>query len=345
MTAEPPLTRSPEGRFGWLELLATILVVSLLLGLLLPAVGPSHRRPRRVHDVRVDISRLEDAIMQFKVTFGVEPPSRVVLHAEEPGWDADQRSKGLIRQLWPKFDFTNCGSLKNVSPKGITLNGSECLVFFLGGFPDPVTGEFRGFANDAAHPFSESTAKRVGPFFDFKGLYHPAEKQWVGRLQDRDGDGFPEYLDPFATHSPYLYASSYSGQGYRIDDLGGAMQDVYRNADGVAHKPKGIQIISAGADGKFGSGGVFDPQSANETLSSDRKVERDNVTNFSTGTLGDVPEPRTGMWVGLGGGNLILFILVAVVFKLRSKTLLLLAVTQIIVTGCLVLPMIVINGR
>src|SRR5690349_10230211 len=154
-----------------LELVISLSIVFLLLALLLPVIGPTHRRLHRVAEVRMDISTLEDAITKFKVTYGVEPPSGIVLHANQAGWDRDRQSKGLIRQLWPKFDFATCGGLKNVPPDGITLNGAECLVFFLGGLPRPDSGERNGFAKNPTRPFSATETSREGPFFEFKGGY------------------------------------------------------------------------------------------------------------------------------------------------------------------------------
>lgn len=327
-------------RLGWGDVFVSGLIIALLLGLLLPALFSTHGRQPPSARIRWEISILEDAIMQFTVTYGVEPPSGIVLHADQASWDRDRRSQMLIRQLWPKFDFANCGGLQNVPPDGITLTGAECLVFFLGGMVHPTTGEFHGFAKHSAHPFANDVTSRAGPFFEFIGAYQPETKRWVGRLIDQDQDGFPEYLDPLPQQTqPYLYASNYSGGGYRAEDLGGAMQDVYRGNDGVAYKPKGLQIISAGADGKFGRGGVLDPENADAVLSADRAVERDNVTNFIASTLCQISEPRTLiLWI-VGIANLLVFILVAGTYKLRGIAMLMLTIVQLLLTG-LVVPAI-----
>ena len=279
--------------------------------------------------------------MQFKVTYGVEPPSGIVLHADQASWDRDRRNKGTIRQIWPRFDFTNCGGLKDVPQSGITLTGAECLVFFLGGVSHPTSGELIGFAKDQAHPFSSDVINREGPYFEFKGKYQPGVKRWTLRLTDQDHDGFPEYLDPLpGQRQPYLYASSYGGQGYRIEDLGGAMQDVYRDANGAAHKSKGLQIISAGADGKYGQGGLFDLEHAEEILQSDRAAERDNFTNFMPVTLCYVSELQSGKLITVGIANLVSFLLVVGIGKPRWPGALLLIVLQVFATGLVVLPMI-----
>lgn len=325
MTAQPSPFDTKRDKSGWRELAAVVAIILLIL-LLLPLLLPA-RGPRRIPEVQLDISNFEQAIAMFKVTYGVEPPSGIVLHADQAGWEQDRRSSGLIRQLWPKFDFAICGGMENVPPDGITLNGAECLVFFLGGIKHPDNGEMNGFSRNPIQPFSTAERGREGPFFEFKGKYAPQERRWIGRLVDQDRDGFPEYLDPLpAQTKPILYASSYSGKGYRVEDLGGAMRDVYRDRDGVAFKPNGLQLISPGADGIYGIGGLFDPEHANAVLSSGRIVERDNVTNFMAGTLGEIPDPRTVTLVMVGSVNLVFVILVAVACKRQSQRLLLLLV-------------------
>lgn len=301
-----------------------------------------HRpHPRRTTEVRVEIWSLEDALVMFKVTYGVEPPSGVVLYPDQEGWDRDRRNKGLIRQLWLKFDFTNCGGLKNVPSTRVTLSGAESLVFFLGGVAHPDSGQLIGFARDPVHPFAKDATDRDGPFFEFKGSYDRSTNRWIGRLIDQDHDGFPEYLDSFSgATQPYLYVSSYGGKGYRVEDLGGAMKDVYRDASGAAIKPKGIQIISAGKDGKYGSGGLFEVATLNEMLVSGRLAERDNLTNFSPGTL--VSDSESNVWPFVIAGFInVGFLLLAIYFgKPHWSSLVLLVLIQFYVTTALLIPLI-----
>ena len=127
--------------FTLLELMVVVVIIALLIGLLLPAVN-SVRRTARDAEVRSDIASLEDAVAKFKLTFGSEPPSELYLYASAASWEAmpvSRRHKGLIKQLWPQFEFTNCGGLSNGTsfpnipgnPSGpLVLSGSECLSFF-----------------------------------------------------------------------------------------------------------------------------------------------------------------------------------------------------------------------
>jgi type II secretory pathway pseudopilin PulG len=337
--------------------MVVIVIVSILIGLLLPALFGARRRVQ-VAQVKAEITRLESAIAAFKARFGVEPPSSITFW--ERSSETNARNRGIIRRIWPQFDFTsnvsgfgNFGNVYDFDYDGtvgeantsVTLNGAECLVFFLGGIWDPNNGAFIGFSKNPTNPFT-TDENREGPFFDFQGnygnppVYPPViggnaynASNWTGRLRDSNNNRFAEYLDPFSGQtSPYLYLSSYESRGYittvptppaqtdpiRSGDLPAAMMfDAYRQTPnrltvsppvlGVPHKANSFQIISPGADGKYGAGGYFDAKKADQILIiedvngnnvidpgedingngrlDDRREEWDNITNFHGGAL------------------------------------------------------------
>lgn len=323
--------------FTLLELMVVVVIIALLIGLLLPAVN-SVRRTARDAEVRSDIAALEDAIAKFKITFGTEPPSRITLYATAADWEGTglpavqasehRRYKGLIKQLWPQFDFGTCGGLcpsgsfpapwssMMPPPTQLDLSGSECLVFFLGGMVSSTGGGFTGFSKDPQYPFSAGT-NREGPFVEFKGalkvplaaLPAAGNTNWNGRLTDLDNDWLPEYRDTLPQQtSPYLYFNGTNG--YRTD-FGTPGTPPWHNTDNYVptvptmsidnayysnssftpitapamhtpHKARGIQIISPGADGLYGDGGLFNPASTSTLNTGDR----DNLTNFHSGRLG-----------------------------------------------------------
>ena len=102
-------TSQNRGGFTLLELMIVVVIISILIGLLVPAVV-GVRRLARDAELRKEISDLEQAITQFKLAFNVEPPSQTTLYASAAAWDATpagKRNKGLIKQMWPRFDFSN----------------------------------------------------------------------------------------------------------------------------------------------------------------------------------------------------------------------------------------------
>jgi len=306
--------------FTLIELMIVIVIIAILVGLLLPAVSSARLRVRQTQ-VRTEISQLENAVGAFKNRFGIEPPSQITLYeTATTGWSTDPNSRSLIRQMWPQFNFDLAHDLDGdgTSNGPFTLTQGECLVFFLGGMPNPsvmngaTVFSVSGFSKNPANPFTRG-GTREGPFFEFQS----------SRFSDLGMVGFPEYKDSFPGQSnPYLYFSSYDGSGYREYLTGVVPYDfaptvtnppvpilAYRQGAAMPaatpFKSKSFQIISPGQDFKYGVGGPYAPGtpdplpgwtantttvlgwagSAVSVATTDRDVERDNITNFSNGVL------------------------------------------------------------
>jgi prepilin-type N-terminal cleavage/methylation domain-containing protein len=343
--------------FTLLELLIAISIIAVMATLIL-TVASSASRTAHNAQVSADILSLSAGISAFKQRFGVEPPSSITLYEQASGWTNSSdpnaaRSMSLIRQIWPQFDFTYANETSNAidingngtTNDSITISGSECLVFFLFGMPtlnSPTAtgGAPMGFSQNPVDPFNRSGGNRLS-FGEFDKtrliLYTPS-----GGTQHT----MNAYLDPLSGQTqPYLYLSSYGGQGYNISELvgstpstsnapGGTFIDVYRQGQqgywspttasaslpatapypspyqpesgqtistspntspSPALNPNSYQIISPGGDRLYGVGGEYESASANALLviypasgttsPVDRTGERDNITNFSPGTL------------------------------------------------------------
>lgn len=225
--------RRLRGGFTLVELMVVVVIIAILIGLVLPAIIGVRQRAREA-EVKNDIAKLEQAITAFKVEFGIEPPSQITLFAASADWNNPMlanstRSMNLIRQIWPRFDFSDCGGASNgmtftvpggATPTRLDLNGAECLVFFLGGMIDQQSGAFTGFAKDPANPFTPraTITNRQGPFFEFVGALRippsatAGDGNWSGRLTDKDADWLPEYRDTLPQQTmPYVYFSAASG--------------------------------------------------------------------------------------------------------------------------------------
>ena len=292
--------------FTLIEILVVITIIGILTAFLLPALS-GVRRTARIAQVRTEITSLEGAIENFKLRFGIQPPSAVVLHERATGWSekdaATVRSKGLIRQIWPQFDFeytahpmnqidiNNDGVIATVTSP-ISVSQGECLVFFLGGMPTGTSASdfaVTGFSQSPTAPFREGGRR--------DSLY-----EFSHRFSDVNSNGMPEYLDPLPSQSkPYLYVSSYDGASYRESELAApGLEFWYRQgaaATSQAWRPKTYQIVSPGFDRAYGKGGPFLPKGSSRLPSwtttasvvvteAERDSERDNITNFYSGTLG-----------------------------------------------------------
>ncbi len=296
----PASARRASAAFTLLELLIAIAIIGILASLILTVAGSANIKAKNTQ-VAVDIQDLEKGIAAFKQKFGVEPPSRITLYEQAAGWNGDPRSMGIIRQIWPQFDFnyTNSPTPGAIDINGdgnttetINLRGAECLVFFLGGVPAMITaqtpanqgGQPLGFSQNPADPFNRNGSNR-DRFTELS----------AGRLLVQSGQAnrMNSYVDTLpGQQQPYLYLSSYNGQGYDVtNELVPPFQgfaDVYRTgatSSAPPWNPNSYQIISPGGDQAYGLGGEYEQGDSKGLLIGNRSGERDNITNFSSGVL------------------------------------------------------------
>ncbi len=303
--ASPDL--SARTAFSLVELLIVLVILAILIGLLFPVLGGIIVNRAKV-EVRTDMMKIKDSITQFKVIYGIDPPSNITLYPPGTVW-ADARSVGLIQQMWPQFDFSQSGGMSAEAfpggpsnPQPLELNGSECLVFFLGGIPDVTnnggtltgSGALSGFSKNPRLPFSLG-GNREGPFYEFgtSGV-DISNGQFTGRLIDSyPSNKAPELLDTLDGQTlPLVYFSSYDGEGYRADENATAPQllqvPYFQDANGnTPYNKSTFQIVSAGFDFGFGVGGEFKPENASTLFTGNRKLEADNLTNFHDGQLNE----------------------------------------------------------
>jgi len=322
-----PQTRPGTRRgFTLIELLIVIAIIGIILSLVAAAVIQALKSGRRTQN-RAEISQVDVGIETFKHKFGMYPPSRIRLCEKlfyydlainpttgQPNNQLDTDSVQFITQMFPHIDMNawNAPSLgvgidwngNGVidppgaapwvpgmdCPGGITLEGDQCLVFFLGGIPvlpgGGASAQCLGFSTNPRNPASPTT-DRIPPFeFDSKRL---VLLRFAGNPYNRYfsyGDNYctTDGAGTLLSGAPYAYFSSYKNpNGYNRYASFQLLQPVYP-APGIALafgasdcstlglaggayfesastigtkylKPNSFQIISAGADGFFGLGG------------------------------------------------------------------------------------------
>jgi prepilin-type N-terminal cleavage/methylation domain-containing protein len=333
--------------FTLVELMIVVVIGALLASMLIASVIRALLKGKETRN-RVDITQLEVALEQFKQRFGAYPPSRIKLCEKYFYYDLtanqlDIDSVAFLTKMFPRIDMSIWNSsIPGVgidwngngfidgtfpgfvpgedAPGAITLEGDQCLVFFLGGIPQTSTvPDCLGFAADPKNPANPLATDRIGPFYEFQG-----SRLVALRLSGNAFNTYYSYVDTFSSTNgqgqlvagaPYAYFSSYkSRNGYNryapltqpvypisnalpfsasdcnIGGLGvvsGAyFQSTSPGAGNQYFKPTSFQIVSAGFDNTFGpGGGPWTPQTAS-SFYPQNSSGYDDQANFTSGMLG-----------------------------------------------------------
>jgi prepilin-type N-terminal cleavage/methylation domain-containing protein len=280
--------------FTLIELLVVIAIIAILAGLILAAVMVFLNKGPQVQN-RNDILQLSAALQAFKSKYGAYPPSQIKLCSNYARYGAtplDQQSLAFLTAIWPNMgEFkginwaSRTGANKPVfgniaNPKTDTLEGDQCLVFFVAG-PPAVAGQasagMLGFSTNPLNPVDPSTDRIK--FFDFD----------VNRLFNRQAGAtaskFPSYYDVYRKQ-PFIYFSSNKrpdGYDPTPNSLGVRPYQMTNAPPLKFYMPTSFQLISAGADGVFGPGGLWTEASAG-AIPVPGKAD---VTNFHEGFMGN----------------------------------------------------------
>ena len=314
MRAPALTTRSSSATrsgFTLIELLVVIAIIAILSALSAAAVQKVRRVGQRVAVVD-DLNKLDMSCSKFKTDFGTNVPQRFRFPSTVPdpsiaaptaaqiqeaegyrflrgmfrGWPANTTAGVAIPDIFfnPLRDGTFLPADK---VNGQLIDGSQCLVFFLGG-PRGL-----GFTNNGPNDPGTNTSKK-GPYFEFA----------AGRI-DIDAtpravaaDGFAYrygFKDTYGT--PYAFFSAGSSEVYSttawvgptILNVGatGSLSPFQTTTIGSVPakfvNPGRIQIISAGYDRKYGAGGYWVPGTG--TYIVDLNQGGDDIGNFNNGIV------------------------------------------------------------
>ncbi len=256
--------------FTLVELLVVIVIIAILAALLVPAVTGAISSAKEAR-MSLELSNLAKAIERYRVDNQAYPPDFSALTIDEDSLQIKNHMASLKRlRDWKLDSQTGSGTFNGLDP-------AEALVFWL-----------RGFSSDPKRPITGAGDRE--PLYDFD----------QSRLSDADNDGYLEYYPKDSPGQPYVYFNSSTyAQAYaatnQLDKLGekdAVKQNTYvrpyvRVTPPTTQEhfvdPEKFQIICAGLDQEFGTGGGVYPDGIGYT-----QADEDNLTSFSDGkTLED----------------------------------------------------------
>ncbi len=256
-----PRSSRPRQAFTMIELLVVLAIILALLGILLPAVMQVKVRVDEA-GVVAHIKQLDGACEAFKQKYGDHPPSMILLKEAgdyDPTNPFELYSKNYLESIFRGINLRaghnwngdrNANGTERIDPpgsQGYTLQGDECLVYFLGGVPRSAPGVGStpdGFNSDPANPTvpGNLTMGRVRiSFFDF----NKAQLAWQNDSRIDNPPGGPNsrwrqppYPNnwPFAVYLdkwdlPYAYFKAV--KGWSTDNYYGCQRNTPSGPGGV----------------------------------------------------------------------------------------------------------------
>lgn len=248
------MKRTRRDAFTLAEMLVVIAIILILASLLVPAVYLGLVAAKNAA-IAVEVGQLDAAMKQYKVLYKNYPPSsNPAATAVEPVITAH------IRSVFGRATLTTPNT---APPYGMTA--AEALVFWL-----------QGYSNNPIDPLGGTRVALMQ--FDQTRL---KATRVVGGIQlytygPSDGQGQPYLYIHNGSYASLTYAGVTPGKGTARAYFSSVAPNPYINADS-------FQIISAGLDGDYGA------DVANKQFPAGLNYQtgdKDNVTNFSGGTLG-----------------------------------------------------------
>jgi len=284
----PQTTHRQRTGFTLVEILIVIVIILILAGLISAVAARALGSGRQVRN-RHDIAQLATSLENFKGKYGFYPPSKVILCESLPNYFMGTNPKSplhalsleYLSRMWPRLNWNSL----NPPPAGwvgidwdgsgtpspdVLLEGDQCLVFFLGGIPDNITGgtpAVTGFSTNPSNPAHhvKSGGDVTPPLFEFVSsrlvriVPPPLSTRTTQFFSYADTYSFTGPPGVLQAGAPYAYFSSYKVRnGYVALDCQTLGVTPYAEGVGRFLNPSTYQIISAGSNNFFGTGS-FNP--------------------------------------------------------------------------------------
>jgi len=320
------------GRRGFtlVEMMVVIIVIAILAGLLLPAIGGAVRRAKNAK-IALEMSQISQALESYKVEYGEYPPDFAVnpsiTNIANIRIAKQNAINGHVARI---FRYRSAGNVHSAATNPGDLLTNEDLDGL-----DPTTALYfwlRGYSSNPQFPVCDATTTRTPNFSFDKSRLRPAPATTATELNALNAGtniAIAAYgPDGAEGNAPYIYyranvtnSVSTDADAYNLAYLWAANSGTvkpYLSADRIPNgdtpsdatdtingyaAPKQFQLICAGLGGQYGSGGQYDdiPGSRRAGVSgifpsgpyptASHYDDRDNLTNFSEGsTLKDAQE-------------------------------------------------------
>lgn len=270
--------RSRRSGFTMIEMLVVVMIIGLLVGLLIPAVIKVQDAVKR-SKVNWQMTQITTAADQFcasesmgKVGYLPQAPFQL-----KPIYNVNETEAIYLKQVFPNLPpGPSAGTISTGLPTATLVDGNEVAMFFLTG--GEIT-QYSGFATNSQQPFLPAAATgeiRKGPFVQLQAdMYEVTAAGTRARFIDPYRQPYAIFMGRNGSYGTQTFTSPVTSTTVAPYYRGTPPKQKYEN-------PKGIQIISAGQDKRFGIGGDWNARVED-------KDTMDDLSNFSTTGLGYGP--------------------------------------------------------